>query len=151
MSVEERTGNLFEQTDLAAIAQGVNLRGVMGSGIAPQFKRIWRPMFDEYVEWCRDGRLQLGGVHPWRAPSGVWIYNLGTQVNTGRDARLPAIVDATQTMLNHAATHGVASIGVPRIGSGIGGLRWQDVKPAITSVAHDHSVRVVLVSLPNAT
>ena len=150
MSVEYRVGDLFAQTDLAAIGQGVNVAGVMGSGIAPVFKRYWPAMYAEYRALCHSGELMLGGVHAWQAESGVWIYNLASQRATGADARLDAIATSLTTALAHATVHDVPSIGLPRIGAGIGGLAWPDVRTVIEQVAHLHSVRVVVVSLPGA-
>lgn len=150
MTIEHRVGDLFAQTDLAAIAQGVNAQGVMGSGIAPMFKHYWPLMYEEYRDLCHSGQLKVGGLHVWQAPSGVWIYNLCSQHRTGRDARLDAIETSLTLALEHATRHRVPSIGLPRIGAGIGGLLWPDVLAVITRVAGDHPVRVVVVSLPNA-
>lgn len=150
MSVEHRTGDLFQQTDLAAIGQGVNCKGQMGRGIAVRFKQIWSDNYSEYRYLCMSGRLRVGGLHAWQAPSGVWIYNLASQHNIGRDARLDAIESALTLALEHAVQHDVPSLGLPRIGSDIGGLNWADVLAVIEKVAGDHPVRVVCVSLPGA-
>lgn len=152
MSVEHRVGDLFEQTDLSAIGQGVNCIGEMGSGIAPHFKRIWgsEGMFDEYRQLCLSGQLSVGGLHAWQARSGVWIYNCASQHNKGKDARYEAIESSVALALEHAESHGVPSIGFPRIGAGIGGLKWPEVLASIEKVATDSPVRVVLVSQPGA-
>lgn len=150
MSVEHRIGDLFTQTDLSAIAQGVNARGQMGKGIAPVFKRYWPQMYAEYRYLCLSGQLSVGGLHAWQTAKGNWIYNMCTQQNVGRDARLDAIESALSRTLAHATTHGVPSIGMPRIGAGIGGLRWEDVLATIKQAAVEHPVRVVIVSLPDA-
>lgn len=150
MTVEHRTGDLFAQTDLPAIGQGVNTQGKMGSGIAPVFKRYWPDMYEEYRQRCLNGELTVGGLHTWQAPSGVWIYNLASQQQTGRDARLDAIESSLALAIAHAHAHEVTAIGVPRIGAGIGGLRWDDVLGVIHSLADNDPVRIVCVSLPNA-
>lgn len=150
MSVEHRVGDLFEQTDLDAVAQGVNCVSKMGSGIAPVFKRYWPSMFNQYKTLCESGQFVVGDVHAWQAPSGVWVYNLATQHFTGKDARLDAIETALPKMLAHMAANGVASVGLPRIGAGIGGLDWADVQEVVHRVADASPLRVVLVSLPGA-
>lgn len=152
MTVEHRVGDLFQQTDLSAIGQGVNCIGEMGSGIAPIFRRIWGPegMFDEYRDLCLSGGLRVGGLHAWQARSGVWIYNMASQHDKGKDARYDAIESSLTLALEHAGRHGVPSIGLPRIGAGIGGLRWDEVLAVIEKVATDSPVRVVCVSLPGA-
>lgn len=150
MSVEHRVGDLFAQTDLAAIGQGVNVKAKMGSGIAPIFKRYWPSMFSEYKTLCESGRFTVGDVHAWQAPSGVWIYNLASQHYPGKDARLDAIATALPKMLAHMEAHDVRSVGLPRIGAGIGGLRWADVLEVIHRAADPSPLRVVVVSLPGA-
>jgi O-acetyl-ADP-ribose deacetylase (regulator of RNase III) len=150
MSVEHRTGDLFAQTDLDAIAQGVNGRGQMGKGIAPIFKRYWPEMYAEYRYLCLSGQLSVGGLHAWQTAKGKWLYNMCTQQNIGRDARLDAVESSLIAVLAHATENGVSSVGLPRIGAGIGGLRWADVLAVIEQVAGDHPVRVVVVSLPDA-
>lgn len=150
MTVEHRTGDLFQQTDLAAIGQGVNCKGQMGKGIAVQFKQWWPQMYSEYRYLCISGRLRVGGLHAWQTPKGNWIYNLASQHNIGPDARLDAIESALALAVEHANRHDVPSIGLPRIGSDIGGLNWADVLTVIETVAADSPVRVVCVSLPGA-
>jgi O-acetyl-ADP-ribose deacetylase (regulator of RNase III) len=150
MTVEHRTGDLFAQTDLAAIGQGVNCKGQMGRGIAVMFKRYWPEMYSEYRYLCISGKLRVGGLHAWQTAKGNWIYNLASQHNIGRDARLDAIESALTLALEHATRHGVPSVGLPRIGSDIGGLNWSDVLTVIEKVADDSPVRVVCVSLPGA-
>ena len=56
-----------------------------------------------------------------------WIYNLVTQIEPGANASLELIEQAFSKMIAHAEEHSVKSINVPKIGSGIGGLIWNDV------------------------
>ena len=150
MPVEYRTGDLFQQTDLAAISQGNNAGLKWGRGIAPVFKRIWPRMYEEFCIEINAGRLTLGDVFPWQAPSGVWIYNMVTQPRPGPCATLTAIEHALTLSLDHAIAHGVSSLGMPRIGAGLGGLAWEDVNAVVNRVAGQHTVRVVCVSQPDA-
>lgn len=148
MVLEHRTGDLFAQTDLDAIGHGCNTMGKMGGGIAVLFRRYYPDMFTEYRRLCLSGDLSVGGMFAWETAKGKWIYNLASQQRTGRDARIEAIEASLDLALVHATEHGVTSIGLPRIGAGIGGLRWPDVQAAITEVAAPSPVRVVLVSQP---
>jgi O-acetyl-ADP-ribose deacetylase (regulator of RNase III) len=150
VTVEHRVGDLFAQWDVDALGQGVNCRGVMGSGIAPLFKARWRDMYLEYRALCKKGGLTLGGLFPWPLPNGRWIYNMATQDLPGRNAELAAVSTCMEKVLAHAQEHGVGSVALPRIGSGVGGLDWPDVAALIEQVAGPSPVRVVLVSLPGA-
>lgn len=150
MSVAHRTGDLFAQPDLDALAHGVNCLGAMGAGIAVLFKRRWPAMYEEYAAACRTGNLAVGGHLPWRAPDGLWVYNLASQHRTGADARLEAIEPSLRLAVAHAEENFVDSIGLPRIGSDIGGLTWADVLAVIETVGATTAVRLVVVSLPGA-
>lgn len=150
MTLEHRVGDLFEQRDVDALGHGVNCVGKMGSGIAPLFKSRFPDMHAAYVRACNSGALQVGGVFPWALPNGRFIYNLASQHRTGRDARLDAVRSSLVQAFAHAAQNNVASIAIPRIGAGIGGLRWDDVLAELHAVADDSPVTLVVVSLPNA-
>jgi O-acetyl-ADP-ribose deacetylase (regulator of RNase III) len=150
MSVDYREGDLFAQPDLRALGHGVNCKGVMGSGIAPLFRARSEEMYRAYRDACFSGRLTLGGMFPWVNPDGTVVYNLASQDRPGRHATLDAVRQSLDAALAHAEMHGVESLGLPRIGAGIGGLRWDDVKAVIEHVATRSPVQVVVVSLPGA-
>lgn len=149
-TVEYRTGDLFSQPDVKSLGHGVNLIGVMGAGIAPQFKRRWPSMFDAYRNACIDKTLKLGDVMPWPLPGGAVIYNLASQRRPGPDATLDAIAKALRSTLEHAHLNFIDAVAIPRIGAGKGGLRWADVDDCITEVAATSTVKLVVVSLPGA-
>ena len=65
----------------------------------------------------------------------VWIYNLATQKQPGADARLDAIDASVRAAVEHARANDVATIYLPRIGAGIGGLRWEDVWETLEAVS----------------
>lgn len=124
--------------DLEAITNTVNCVGVMGKGLALEFKRRYPSMFQEYVTRCADGRMKTGQV---------WLYRVDTMglnpqyiVNfpTKRDWRNPSRIEWIEAglknlrfMLNVA---GITSIGVPALGCTNGGLNFDDVFPLIQTV-----------------
>lgn len=146
-TVEHAVGNLFTHPGLDALGQGVNCQGAMGAGIAKMFRALDEDMYQDYRDLCSRSGLPLGGLHTWRMADGRWIYNLASQFNLGRDARYPAIAASLTLALEHATEHGVTSIGLPRIGCGIGGLDWVGVRQVIEDVAgRFDKVRVVTVT-----
>lgn len=145
MPMTEVTGNLFEQ-GLPALAHGCNTRGKMGAGIAREFARRYPEMVKEYQEHCRTGAFKLGIVWVWHAD--ITVYNLATQVNPGRDARLEAIEGTVTKALQHAEARGTRQLGVPRIGAGIGGLPWDDVRDALREASTKSSTELVVVTFP---
>lgn len=147
MSFREVEGNLFD-LDLPAIGHGVNCWGVMGAGIAKIFRSKYPAMYNTYVSLCSEGELVPGGVMIWKDPD-VMIYNLATQQSPGPDATLEDVEHSLRLAVGNCATIGIKSIGLPRIGCGIGGLDWADVKAIMEKVAGEFpSVDVVAVSLP---
>jgi O-acetyl-ADP-ribose deacetylase (regulator of RNase III) len=130
-----RTGDLFTST-ADGIGHGVNTRGFMGSGIAPFFKRRYEGMYDAYRTACRAGHLHGGEAFIWPTPV-VTVYNIASQENEGRNARLSFLEDGVRVALTHADKNGVKTLALPRIGCGIGGLDWADVEPLLARVAAD--------------
>lgn len=130
-----------------AIGHGCNCDGVMG-GLAAHVESRWPALAVDYRTACRTGTFTLGDALPWLdEASGVWIYNLATQQHPGADARLDAIGASVRAAIAHARTNDVPRIYLPRIGAGIGGLRWEDVESTLEAVAAAHpDVDLVVVT-----
>lgn len=142
MSLTEIQGDLFAVPSLDALAHGVNCIGVMGAGIAAEFKRRWPPMFIAYREACLAGRLVPGSMFSERA-GGRWIYNLATQPRPGRCASLLWVESSLKAMTARAWHDRVKRIGMPRLGCGLGGLDWRDVRPLVERAAQHVDIVVV--------
>ena len=141
----EITGDLFTST-APALAQGVNVDGFMGSGIAPIFKRLYPDMYVEYRALCLAGELLPGGFHHWHGP--ITIYNLTSQDRPGRNARLEWLESSLSAALADADDRGYNRIAMPLIGCGIGGLNWSDVRPVIQRLAESHTADAEVWVLP---
>lgn len=122
----------------------------MAGGIARDFRARWPDMAAAYRQRCIDGQLQLGDVMPWCTPN-VVIYNLATQLESGPDARLDAIDISLRAALLDAEARDLARLGVPRIGAGIGGLRWSDVSEVLERAGDDTPVELVVVTRSRST
>lgn len=146
--ITEIDGDLFAVPGLDALAHGVNCAGKMGAGIAVEFKRRWPAMFHRYRVACANGTLQPGLTLACPMTTPRWIYCLASQDIPGPWARDEYIAPALGGMVEHARRNGVRRIGMPRIGCGIGGLRWSDVRPMVVLAARD--VEIVVASLPEA-
>lgn len=144
---KEIEGNLFE-LNLPAIGHGVNCRGAMHAGIANVFRLKFPDMYLRYSLMCDSGRMVPGKVMAWAAGDLI-VFNLATQLNPGADATLEAVEEAVRAAVRRCDTFGIEALGLPRIGCGIGGLEWADVKAIMVKVAGEFpSVDVVAVSLP---
>lgn len=140
MSVQYVTGNLFDNKyKVQAFAHGCNLQGVMGAGIAKEFRYRWPEMYEYYRKEClSNSPLQPGECLPYFAldedSNVIVIFNLMTQIKVGPNARYEYIEQALKEMKNIADNLYIESIAMPAIGCGIGGLQWSLVTPLIDSV-----------------
>ncbi len=135
MPIIERTGNLFD-TEAQAIGHGVNTKGVMGAGIAKQFKERYPRMYAAYRSVCYEYILNPGDVFPWRQP-GQTIYTIASQQEPGRDAKYHWLTTGTAKTLMDMEERGMRTIALPQIGCGIGGLEWDGVRNIMGMLARD--------------
>ncbi|WP_289059307.1 macro domain-containing protein [uncultured Bacteroides sp.] len=129
-----KNGNIFTIDGTNSYAHGCNCAGAMGKSIALQFRSKYPDMYKQYKKLCIDGQFILGDVFEYRSGN-ERIYNLGTQKTWRTHADLVAIKKAIGKMLILASQSNVKSIALPKIGAGLGGLNWDDVKSAIEEVA----------------
>ncbi len=131
------SGNIFNLPDVKNYAHGCNCAGAMGKGIALQFKEKYNQMYLEYKKRCKDGDFSLADVFSYDYVEGT-VFNLGTQKTWKTKAELKAIEDSLLKMLVYARQNGIEKIALPKIGAGLGGLVWDDVKATINRVAKDY-------------
>lgn len=120
--------------DVDALVNTVNTVGVMGKGIALQFKRAYPVMFKDYQRAAKQGRLELGRVHVWEtgALDGPrYIINFPTKGHWRSVSKLRDIESGLADLVRVVKELGVRSVAVPPLGCGHGGLRWSDVEPRI--------------------
>lgn len=145
--IEETKGNLLE-ADAEAIVNTVNTVGVMGKGIALQFKQAWPENFKAYAKACKAGEVvpgrmfvfELGGVVNPR-----YIINFPTKRHWRQKSRIEDVVSGLKALVVEVRSLGIRSIAVPPLGCGNGGLAWSEVRPLIESAFADlPDVRVLL-------
>ena len=149
MPMEIRVGDLFEATDLPALAHGCNCAGSMGKGIAAEFRRRWPDMYEAYRARCKEGRFRPGDVFTWDA-DGKTIFNLATQRSPRPSARLEYIDDSLRKAITIAEARRIRTVGMPRMGAGLGGLNWSDVKGVIEAIAGDTPIALVVYERPRS-
>lgn len=135
MAIIEKTGNIFI-TDAEAIGHGVNTQGVMGAGIAFSIRLMFPEVYLAYKTRCDDGGLNPGDEFTVLDDrSGKYIVNLASQDAPGANARLEWVRSSVSLALDSLTDAGITSLALPRIGSGIGGLQWENVRLAIEEIA----------------
>jgi O-acetyl-ADP-ribose deacetylase (regulator of RNase III) len=127
-------GDLLQQGDVDAVVNTVNCVGVMGKGIALQFKSKWPANFTAYVAACsagevRPGRMLVHAVGERSKPH--YIINFPTKKHWREASELEFIREGLIDLIAEVRRLKIGSIAIPPLGCGNGGLEWRDVRPLI--------------------
>ena len=136
--IEYATGDIFSQPHFA-IVNPVNCAGVMGAGLALQFKRKYPACFPPYRKACMQGALRPGTVLlcPTGLPIPHWIVHFPTKRHWRDPSRLRDIEQGLHDLASAIRLHGIPSIAVPPLGCGLGGLDWPSVRALIEATLSD--------------
>jgi len=114
----------------------------MGKGLALQFKRRYPDMFSDYVRAVKSGRIGIGKLHYYKARDGKTIINFPTKKHWRNPSRLEYIEKGLQDFVATYKQHGIKSVAFPKIGAGLGGLAWRDVKRLMEKYLSGLDIRV---------
>ena len=138
-----RKGDLFESS-AQTLVNTVNTVGVMGKGIALEFKRRFPEMFADYQRRCEAGQVRLGEPYLWRGLIEPWVINFPTKDHWRSVSRVADIERGLAYLAEHVGEWGVTSLAVPPLGAGSGGLDWATVGPTIFRHLDQLPIPVVL-------
>jgi O-acetyl-ADP-ribose deacetylase (regulator of RNase III) len=126
----EKSGNLLLD-DAQALVNTVNTVGVMGKGLALQFKRAFPANFKAYAQACAEGRVRPGSVLVTRLDNDRWILNFPTKRHWRQPSRLEDIRSGLDDLARRILELDLKSVALPPLGCGNGGLDWSMVRPLI--------------------
>lgn len=134
--IELVSGNILKD-ESDAIVNTVNCVGVMGRGIALQFKSAWPNNFKAYEAACKreevlPGRMFIYETGQLTGPK--LIVNFPTKRHWRGKSRIQDIESGLQALAKEIANRNIRSIAIPPLGSGLGGLSWNEVRPLIEKV-----------------
>ncbi len=118
-------GSLFE-SPAKVLVNTVNTVGVMGKGLARNFKEIYPEMFREYQRLCERKQLQVGKLWVYRTYH-KWIMNFPTKVHWRQPSKPEYVEVGLKTFVSTYAGQGITSVAFPRLGCGNGELDWESV------------------------
>jgi uncharacterized protein YwgA/O-acetyl-ADP-ribose deacetylase (regulator of RNase III) len=129
-TVEVVIGDLFE-ADAQTFVNTVNTVGVMGKGVALDFKQRFPEMFADYQSRCARGEVKLGRPYLYRTLFPPYVLNFPTKEHWRSVSKLSAIVEGLEYLKKHYREWGITSLACPPLGCGHGGLEWRIVGPEL--------------------
>ncbi len=150
--LEFTTGDIF-RADAEALVNTVNCVGIMGRGIALQFKNEFPANFKAYEAACAREEVQPGKmfVFETRELAGPkFIINFPTKRHWKGKSRMEDIDSGLEALADEIRTRGIRSIAIPPLGSGLGGLNWREVRPRIEAALDGIADLHVIIFEPNS-
>ena len=138
-----KQGNIFN-SNAQVITNPVNCVGVMGKGLALEFKKRFPEMFLDYKNKCTHNEVKVDQPYLWENNQ-IQILNFATKKHWKDSSNLQDIKSGLRYIAKNYDEMGISSIALPPLGCGRGGLNWNDVKALINEVLgpiHDLDVFV---------
>jgi O-acetyl-ADP-ribose deacetylase (regulator of RNase III) len=147
--IHEVEGDILE-TKAAAIAHGVAANDPMNQGLSAALHARYPAMHKDFHHWCRQKHPKLGSAWLWTGAGGVRVINLITQ--DGGYEHGSKRQRATASGVNHALRalrkliehEHIASVALPRLETGVGGLDWSEVRPLVENQLGDVAAEVYI-------
>ncbi len=145
--IEYKTGDLLTE-DVDAIVNTVNCVGVMGRGIALQFKKEFPDNFKAYAAACKYKKVRPGHMFVYETgglTNPRLIINFPTKRHWRGKSRMDDIESGLEALIQVIAKWNIQSIAIPPLGSDLGGLDWSQVRKKIEkTLCNLEDVRVII-------
>ena len=128
--IEYKTGDILAE-EVEALVNTVNCVGVMGRGIALQFKRAFPENFKAYAARCRRNAMKPGRVFVFETgqlTNPRYIINFPSKRHWRGKSRMEDIESGLVSLAQEIRSRGIRSVAIPPLGSGLGGLNWPAVR-----------------------
>lgn len=122
-------GNIFD-SPAQAITNTINTVGVMGKGLALEFKQRFPALFEDYRKRCEQGLVRPGIPYLWEDDH-VQVLNFPTKRRWQDPSRIEDIEEGLKYLSTHYQEMGIQTLALPPLGCGNGGLNWENVRPLI--------------------
>jgi len=147
------TGNIFE-SKAEALINTVNTVGVMGKGIALQFKKEFSYNFKEYAKACKEGKIGIGKLFVTKDRNldlgERIIINFPTKKHWKNPSEYSFIEEGLVDLKKVIEQYEIKSLAIPPLGAGNGGLHWSKVKEILIETLSDLSIDIEIYE-PNAS
>ena len=149
--IEYKCGDILRE-DAEALINTVNCVGIMGRGIALQFKNAFPENFKAYAAACNNEEVQPGRMFVFETgqlTNPRYIINFPTKRHWRGKSRLIDIEDGLKALVDTILRYNIHSIAIPPLGSGLGGLDWSEVRPRIEAALQPLTGVQVIIYEPN--
>lgn len=149
--IQFKTGNLLVE-DVEALVNSVNCVGVMGRGIALQFKNVFPANYQFYLEACKRHEVKPGQMLVYETgqlTNPLYIINFPTKRHWKGKSRLEDIEAGLNALAEEIRHRNIQSIAIPPLGSGLGGLEWWKVRALIEVALKAFGDRQIVVYEPS--
>lgn len=150
--IEFKTGDILA-ADVEALVNTVNCVGIMGRGIALQFKNMFPANFKAYEAACAHKEVQPGRMFVFETgglTNPKFIINFPTKRHWRGKSRMEDIDAGLMALAGEIRQRDIKSIAIPPLGSGLGGLNWAEVRPRIEAALRGINDLDVVVFEPNS-
>jgi len=145
--IEYKSGDILKE-DAEALVNTVNCVGVMGRGIALQFKKAFPENFKAYAKACKNEEVQPGRMFVFETgqlTNPRYIINFPTKRHWRGKSRMEDIEAGLKALVVKIRQYDIRSIAIPPLGSGLGGLDWSEVRVHIEAALQSLiDVRVII-------
>ncbi|MDA2918476.1 macro domain-containing protein [Desulfobacterota bacterium AH_259_B03_O07] len=123
-------GDIFKSS-AQTLVNTVNTVGVMGKGLALEFKKRFPDMYKDYVERCKKGEVRLGRPYLYKKLITPWILLFPTKQDWRSVSKLSDIEVGLKHLEKNYKSWGITSLAIPPLGCGLGELNWDIVGPTL--------------------
>lgn len=128
--LDERQGSIFD-APVRALVNPCNTEGIMGKGLALEFKRRFPEAYESYRLACMRKELEPGLIHDYWLEDGRRIVHFPTKTLWRSPSKMAYIEAGLPPLVESVRLNAIESIAIPALGCGLGGLSWTLVKRAI--------------------
>lgn len=149
--IQYKQGNLLTE-DVEALVNSVNCVGVMGRGIALQFRNVFPANYQVYAEACKRHEVKPGHMFVYETgqlTNPRYIINFPTKRHWKGKSRMEDIEAGLVALVEEIRRREIQSIAIPPLGSGLGGLEWEEVRERIVAALKELTDRRIIIYEPS--
>lgn len=146
MGIGFRTGNIFE-SECETIVNPINCVGVMGKGLALEFRKRYPRMYEDYVARCKASMVKIGEPYLYKDIDKN-ILNFPTKYHWRNPSKLEYVTKGLDWFVDNYQKLEIKSIAFVPLGCGLGGLDWKVVKREMINRLQKLSIKIIVYEQP---